>query len=91
MVVPQGALQLRIPIRSVFVDNLFQDVLKRLICRFGEPVFLRVMRGAFLVYHRIVLHEFLYHFIDKMSPLIANKLNGAFESAPNIIVPKLHR
>ena len=77
MVGPQGALQLCIPVRLIVVDNLLEDVLKSLICWFGESVCLRVIRGAFLVYYLIVIHEFLNHLIE---------LDGAAEMIAHIFV-----
>ena len=56
-------MQLRVPVREVIVDDLFQDVLKFFIHRFYESIRMWIIWRTFVVNHGIMFSEIVYDYI----------------------------
>ena len=47
-----------------------------------------IVRGDFLIYDNVVVHELLYHLVDKLSTLVPDQFDWATESTTDVFVQK---
>ena len=82
------ATQLVILVGAIFVYDFLKDDLYYFVCGLSQSISLGIVRCTVLVYHRVMRAELPDNFVNEMFTLIADELDGAAKSTPQVFVNK---
>ena len=88
---PESTLEFAVPIGSILVNDFLEDSLENLVGGLGQAVRLWVVRRAFLVHDRIVVCQLPDDMVDEVPPLVADELDWASVTAPQVFIYKFRR